>query len=157
MFQSNNVNKFGCSDSTDDYERHAGRLDAVVRGWGFAILRTEGDGNCFFCSAAVALLKIMDGASTPQITVTLLERLSYGINIDMTVPQIAKRLRELLIEEWFNNSDQYQPFLSSSLQSQATLLLQCGHFIGELGNTMPLALANILLSPILIFTSLQQC
>ena len=103
LFLSNNVNKFGCSDSTDDYERHAGRLDVVVRGWGFAILRTEGDGNCFFSSAAAALLKIMDGASRSQTTVTLLE--SYGINVDMTVPQIAKRLRELLVEEWLNNSN----------------------------------------------------
>ena len=153
LFQSHTFTKPGCPDSEDEYARHAERLNAVVRGWGFETLRTEGDGNCFFSSVAIALSKIMKEASSSQNIVTLLE--NSGICVDMTVPDIAKRLRQLLVGEWLNNSDRYQPFLSSSIQSQAQLFLQSGHFMGELGNTMPLALSNILSSPIIVFTSLQ--
>ena len=78
----------------------------------------------------------MKEASSSQNIVRLLEK--SGIRVDMTVPDIAKRLCKLLVGEWLNNSDRYQPFLPSSLQSQATPFLQSGHFMGELGNTMPL-------------------
>ena len=93
------------------------------------------------------MLKIMEESS-----VSLLENL--GIHTDMTVTGNSDRLRELLVGEWLNNCDRYQPFLSSPLEDQARLFLQSGHFMGELGNTMPLALANILSSPVMVFTSL---
>ena len=52
--------------------------------------------------------------------------------------------------------DKYQAFLSMPLENEAQLFLQSGHFFGELGNTMPLALShNIVSSPLIIFTSLQ--
>ena len=49
----------------------------------------------------------MKEASSSQNIVRLLE--NSGISVDMTVPDITKRLRELLVGEWLNNSDRYQP------------------------------------------------
>jgi hypothetical protein len=41
------------------------------------------------------------------------------------------------------------------MEEQANLFLRPGHFIGELGNLMPLAMANLIGSPLIIFTSLE--
>ena len=60
-----------------------------------------------------------------------------------------------MVTEWTTYPERYQAFLSTPLENEAQLFLQSGHFFGELGNTMPLALANILSSPLIIFTSLQ--
>ena len=113
LFQTQTFTKSGCPGSEDHYARHTERLNAVFRGWGFETLRTEGDGNCFFSSVAIALSKIMEDLSS-ETMITLLE--SNGIHVDMTIPVIAKRLRELLVKEWLNHSDRYQPFLSSSVE-----------------------------------------
>ena len=133
----------------NNYEQHVRRLSAVVQGWGFQIQRCEGDGNCFFYSAAVALLNLeKDGSCSPFLE-------TIGIKPDVSISDVASKLRELLVIEWTTHPERYQAFLSTPLENEAQLFLQSGYFFGELGNTMPLALANLLSSPLLIFTSLQ--
>ena len=132
-----------------NYDQHVSRLSAVVQGWGFQIQRCEGDGNCFFYSAAVALLNLeKDSSYSPILN-------NIGIEPDMSISEVACKLRELLVTEWTTHPERYQAFLSTPLENDAQLFLQSGHFFGELGNTMPLALANILSSPLILFTSLE--
>ena len=73
----------------------------------------------------------------------------------MSIAEVACKLRELLVREWTTHPERYQAFLSTPLENEAQLFLQSGHFFGELGNMMPLVLANIVSSPLIIFTSLQ--
>ncbi len=80
---------------------------------------------------------------------------NMGINNDMSIPDVAQRLRTLMVTEWTTNPDRYQPFLSTTLETEAQLFRQSGYFMGELSNTMPLALVNILSSPVLLFTSME--
>ena len=44
--------------------------------------------------------------------------------------------------------------MSTGVASEARLFLQSGYFMGEFGNIMPLALANVLSTPLLLFTSM---
>ena len=132
----------------DNFESHSNRLAAVVNAWGFEIISSEGDGNCFFYSASVALLQTLDKETSRSV----LENL--GINDGMSMFEIAQRLREMVVDEWVNNPERYQPFVSTGVVSEARLFLQSGYFMGELGNTMPLALANVLSTPLLLFTSI---
>ena len=125
----------------NNYEQHDNRLSAVVEGRGFELRRSEGDGNCFFYSAAVALQNLEKDLSFSCV----LE--STGITSGMSITDVAYRLRELLVMEWTTNPDRYQPFLSTPLENEAQLFLQSGYFIEKLGNTMLLALANALSSP----------
>lgn len=107
----------------------------------------------FFYSAAVALLNIVKKEAHSTNAISFSENM--GIGRDMSVSNVAQRLRELIVTEWTTNPDRYQPFLSTSVETEAHLFLQSGHFMGELGNTMPLALANLLSSPVLLFTSME--
>ena len=48
------------SDSNvDDFESHRNRLTSAVHGWGFEIITSQGDGNCFFYSTTLALQSIV--------------------------------------------------------------------------------------------------
>ena len=68
------------------------------------------------------------------------------ITHDMSILDVAQRLRTLMVAEWTTNPDRYHPFLSTTLETEAQLFTQSGYFMGEVGNTMPLALANHLCS-----------
>lgn len=139
--------------NVDDFESHNNRLTSIVHGWGFEIITSEGDGNCFFYSAALALQNIVSQKDHSTTRTFLSENM--GINHDMSISDVAQRLRTLMVTEWTTNPERYQPFLSTPLETEAQLFRLSGYFMGELGNTMPLALANILSSPVLLFTSME--
>ena len=73
----------------------------------------------------------------------------------MSIVDTAQRLRKLIVNEWITNQERYQPYVGGNMEEQANLFLRPGHFIGELGNLMPLAMANLIGSPLIIFTSLE--
>jgi hypothetical protein len=68
----------------------------------------------------------------------------------------ACKLRELLVNEWISHPEDYKPYLLSGqdYMKEALNFLQDGHFISDLGNCMPLAAANVLRIPIVIFTEM---
>ena len=76
------------------------------------------------------------------------------ITDDMYITDVAQRLHTLMVAEWTTNPDRYHPFLSTTLETEAQLFTQSGYFMGEVGNTIPLALANMVSSPVLLFTSM---
>ena len=64
----------------------------------------------------------------------------------------------LLVQEWIDNPDQYKPFLDgqSEFETEARLFLNDGHFASQLGNSMPLAIANVLKIPIVVMTQMDN-
>ena len=130
---------------------HRNRLNAVVQSWGFQLVNVEGDGNCFFYSVAMSLHHFLQD-NIEDVTIHLG---NLGITADSSNEDTAQRLRELVVNEWVTNQERYQPFVGTNIQEEANLYLRSGHFMGGLGNLMPLAMANILGSPLIIFSSLE--
>lgn len=137
--------------SREDFEVHNMRVNAVVQGWGFRIIHTEGDGNCFFYSVSISLQHFFRENQNEAVLIRLRD---MGISGDMTIQATAQRLRERVVQEWTSHQERYQPFLERSIEEESRLFLQSGYFMGELGNLMPLAMANLLGSPMIIFSSL---
>lgn len=69
---------------------------------------------------------------------------------------IQQLLRKKMVEEWQKNSENYQGYITQDLSIIAQQYLQPGHFTGDAGDLMVLTLANILGTPITLFTSLQN-
>ena len=71
--------------------------------------------------------------------------------------QVTCQLKRLVIAEWLGeNSEDYQEFLTyTQLQEQATLL-QSGSRLSEIGDLVILALSNLLMIPIVLFTSAKN-
>lgn len=111
--------------NVDDFESHNNRLTSVVHGWGFEIITSEGDGNCFFYSAALALQNIVSQKDYSTTRTFLSENM--GINHDMSISDVAQRLRTLMVTEWTTNPERYQPFLSTPLETEAQLFRQSGY------------------------------
>ena len=87
--------------------KHA-RLENVVSSFRFSIVPTDGDGNCFFTSVAFQLQQIL---SDDQCTME--QRLflkSLGVTLDVTVDELSSVLRELVVNEWLNNQQEYRSF-----------------------------------------------
>lgn len=71
-------------------------------------------------------------------------------------------LRSLVVQEWLgDNSHEYASFLTNTEQSlfedMAKNFLESGFFDYELGNSVPLALCNVVKCPIVLFTSVIDC
>lgn len=70
---------------------------------------------------------------------------------------LSRKLRELTVKEWRENEDDYAGFLTeSSVHEEAERFSQQGFFDGQLGDTMVLALSNVLGLPIFVITSIAD-
>ena len=81
------------------------------------------------------------------------------MSLDAPLTILASKLRELTVQEWLGqHRHKYECFTSteSSFEVEATKFLQNGHYDSELGNTMPLAMANALKVTFVVFTSLSS-
>ena len=66
-------------------------------------------------------------------------------------------MRELVVNEWLTNENDYQSFLTGvDLQREAQRFRRDGEFAGALGDALPVAMANLLNIPILIFTTVHN-
>jgi hypothetical protein len=117
------------------------------------------NGDCFFLSVAYALLNdIIPNQNIPSDahkhldTIGLIKETSYDAN------DMSSTLRILIVREWMNNPDQYKPFLDSQIEfeTEASLFLNGGHFASQLGNSMPLAMANVLKIPMVVMTQMDN-
>ena len=126
-------------------------LDNVLTNYNMVRVNIPPNGDCFFLSVAYALLNdIIPNQNIPSDahkhldTIGLIKETSYDAN------KMSSTLRILLVREWMNNPDQYKPFLDGQIEfeTEASLFLNGGHFASQLGNSMPLAMANVLKIPI---------
>ena len=129
-----------------------GALEHIASAWGLEVVDIPGDGNCFFTAVAFHLHQLISDTSTESsIAQSHLE--SIGINREQTIPNLANFLRRLVVDEWTGPfRSEYQAFLTdAAIEDEAQRFLTNGHYITSLGDAMPLAMANVLQLPILIF------
>ena len=131
--------------------QHKTRLKNTLKSWNFTLLPVVPDGNCFFTSVAIGLV---NGGEQLREVIT-----SMGLSLNAPITVLASRLHEVIIQEWLGeNRYEYECFTSteSSFEVEATKFLQNGYYDSELGNTMPLAMANALKVSLVVFTSLSS-
>ena len=133
-------------------EEHLGRLKNRLEAGGLEQVPVIGDGNCFFRACALQLCELARERTQCK---ELLNKL--GIVVGTHHEQIQKDLRRMVVSEWMENPQRYQPFLTNSTVFEvAPLFLESGEFDHTLGNTMPLAMANATGIPIIIISSLEN-
>lgn len=82
---------------------------------------------------------------------------SHGIHNSMELLLLAAKLRQLVVDEWRSHQEDYEGYVvGNNIAQQIDLFLRDGFFNSELGNTMVLALANVMGMPIIIFSSILQ-
>ena len=114
------------------------------------------NGNCFFLAIAYALEHVLPNQPDSKDILQHLE--SMGLACCSMGEGICAKLRKLIFEEWMAHSDLYQHFLAEeqTFESEAKLFLNDGHFATDLGNAMPLAMADALKLPIVIITQMEN-
>ena len=112
-----------------------------------------------FCILSVAYIlehSIICDKSTSSDVIKHLDALGLINRSDKT--DIYASLRRLVVEEWLTYPDSYKPFLTGgqTFKDEAKAFLNDGHFAADLGNSIPLAMANVLCLPIVIMTPMEN-
>lgn len=131
--------------TTNEKTVHSERLQQVLASWKFSMINVPEDGNCFFTSVALELT---------NFSKETIEQL--GLSLSAPITELVKKLREIIVEEWIGcRRHLYEDFLEDSCQfeSWANSFKENYFYDCELGNTMPLAMANALGVSFVIFTS----
>ena len=129
-------------------------LQNVLESWNFQRIEVPGDGNCLFYAISLALVeRIQHGDTQLHQTLTSLGLSSEDVK---DVRSLARFLRQSVVHQWLANTDMYQGFATIDLSNEANTYLTDGEFSGELGDLMVLTLANILKTPITLFTSIPN-
>ena len=107
-----------------------------------------------FTSIAFSLIQRIQSGDT----LTTQCSLALGVPVDhiQDLNYIQKLLRLKMVEEWNNNHEHYQGFITTDITTVAHEYLQSGQFLGCTGDLMVLTLANILQMPITVFTSVSN-
>ena len=130
-------------------------LNGHLEGFGLSRILVAGDGNCFFTAMAFQLHQLMSTTDVPDLVGNSLS--SIGITTNMSIPQLAPLLRELVVEDWL--SDRIDNYIFSFVSDSVDFLAevkqfeQSGYHHGPLGDLMPMAMANVLHMPLAIVTS----
>ncbi|PFX20184.1 hypothetical protein AWC38_SpisGene15389 [Stylophora pistillata] len=71
---------------------------------------------------------------------------------------MSSRLRELTVHEWMSHPEEYELFIGTeqTVNHEALLFLADGHFASDLGNSMPLAMANLLKLPLVVISQMES-
>lgn len=130
-----------------DHEEHQQRLLNNIESWGFQMHSVEGDGNC--CFSAVAFALVSQRRDIQSVLPHLFAEI--GIEDESVLSDIALTLRKLAVAEWIQHAEEYKGFIDGVdgdgdkvVEEEAKKFLQVGYFHGPLGNTMVLALSNVL-------------
>ena len=137
-------------------QRDSTTLDDILESYSMHRVSIPSNGNCFFLAIAYALEHVLPNQPDSKDILQHLE--SMGLAGCSMGEGICAKLRKLMFEEWMAHSDLYQHFLAKEqiFESEAKLFLNDGHFATDLGNAMPLAMANALKLPIVIITQMEN-
>ncbi len=122
--------------------------DEVLYSWKFSKINVPEDGNCFFTSVALEL---------NYFSKETIEQL--GLSQTAPITELAAKLRSIIVDEWMGpRKHVYEEFVTdiSQFDSWANSFKQNCFFDCELGNTMPLAMANALGVSFVVFTSQER-
>ena len=132
-------------------------INSQVSSFGYNIEPVPGDDNCFFHAVSFQLLQLLKGENGQSIQNGLH---ALGLSLDQSLTTIAAVLRQRVVDEWQGPFiDNYQQFFDESemdVYMEAEKFRRSGEFCRPLGDTMPLAMANVLQLPIVLTTSAQN-
>ena len=117
---------------------------------------TLGDGSCLFTSVAHSLIqRVQSGDSAVH---QILSRLGVSESHFDNITYIRRVLRERMVQEWNNNLEYYQGFLTVDVDLSAVSqeYLDDAHFSGSAGDLMALSIANVIQMPLTIFSPAQN-
>ena len=112
------------------------------------------DGDCLFTSIIYALYK----ATKPAKFCEHLQKLCL-VDLSRSLLDRVTNLRSAMVQEWLENSEEYEPFMflsDAKFEDIALTYKTPGSFSGACGNLMVMALANVLKINIVLFTSMEQ-
>ena len=115
--------------------------------------------TCCFVSISFGIKQfLLDGSNTSLCS----HLIKLGLFQGQSSEERVNLLRSLVVQELLgDNSHEYTSFLTSTEQSlfedMAKNFLESGFFDFELGNSVPLALCNVLKCPIVLFISVIDC
>ncbi len=141
------------SNNEESFENEQTRLHDVANSFGFDIVQMNGDGNCFFTSVAFQLQQILssDQCSMEQ------QLNALRITSDVALDELSRILRELVVNEWIVNQNDYREFFQDiDLEHEIERFRRSGEFASALGDTLPMGMANVLNMPILILTTVHN-
>ena len=131
--------------------------NSQVSSFGYNKEPVPGDDNCFFHSVSFQLLQLLKGENGQSIQNGLH---ALGLSLDQSLTTIGAVLRQRVVDEWQGPFiDNYQQFFDDSemdVYMEAEKFHRSGEFCRPLGDTMPLAMANVLQLPIVLSTSAQN-
>ena len=121
-------------------------LDLTLQQWNFRKISVPGDHNL--------VDRVKDNDEAVICSLRRLGVLSNTQN-ELEVSSLAKVLCLLVAQEWLGeNSEYYQGFVTTDIETHAHQYLNSGEFGGDLGDLMVVTLSNILHIPITIFSNI---
>jgi hypothetical protein len=132
------------------------RLYELAAEWGFSIVDMPKNGNCLFTAVGFQLQQFLSTNQIPMVMRNYLENI--GLKDDLDLDEISAVLRNLVVDEWIGpNTDDYLDFFHVDSKvnfiEHAKTYRISGTFASELGDAMPLALANVLGMPLVILST----
>ena len=120
--------------------------------FGYNIEPVPGDDNCFLHAVSFQLLQLLKGENGQSIQNGLH---ALGLSLDQSLTTIGVVLRQRVVDEWQGPFiDNYQQFFDDSemdVYMEAEKFHRSGEFCRPLGDTMPLAMANVLHVKLILF------
>ena len=148
-----------CKASTEgnlDPDVHQGRLQSVLTSFNLKSVEVPPDGDCVFHSV-IRHLQLVYSFSTSEHKDFLHHLQSLGYSQESSIAHNILLLRRLLVDEWLSNRNEYQPFFTGKdFESDALQYVNPGTYSTDLGDAMVLGIANVLQTPIVIFTSIES-
>ena len=86
------------------------------------------------------------------------EKFPIAVTSELVQENMIRILKQCLVDDWLENPSEYAPFITRNekkFDDIAKESLTPGHFASEIGNSMPMTMANVSL-PITIFTWMQN-
>ena len=123
------------------------KLDSLIQCWKMKRHPVSKDGNCCFVSVALGLQAV----NTNLISLTSLHP-EFNFNCTTTLSQ---QLRFAAVNEWKSNIDYYSEFFSE-VEKEADRFNQLGFFASNLGNSVLLALSNVIGMQFIVFTAQES-
>ncbi|KAL9987456.1 hypothetical protein ACROYT_G001769 [Oculina patagonica] len=127
--------------------RDLGFMDDVLKTLHASV---QGDGDCLLTASFLQLPRLLHS----DVLLNHLSRIGLTPSTDSS--QTVLKLRKLIVAEWLENED-YYGLRNLCLNEQDIISYEeNGVSGGALGDAMPLALANVLQLPIVLFTSIEN-
>lgn len=134
----------------DEHER---RLESVLKSKGFVKFPVQGDGDCLLTASFLQIQRLLHSEGVSMLSNHLN---CIGLLPTTDISEAVPKLRKLMVAEWLENEDDYGLRNLCGNEHDIFEYEESGVFGGALGDAMPLALANVLHLPIVIFTSIAN-